>query len=390
VTEIEVDRSNVVVLGLEGPRPQRRLTVAFRVILAIPHYFWLGVLTLVAELVVAVAWFCALVIGRMPEGLGTFLRRYLQYLGRIYSYGYYLLTDRYPPFALDDVDYPVTVEAPHGGRLNRAAVLFRLVLLIPCAIAVWIVTMGLNISLFFIWLIVLVAGRTPNALFGAQAAVLRYQLRVFSFAAMLTSEYPRGLFGDRDVVDLDEVLAPDGPAALPPRFDTPASDMPAQPRVTRLVLSKASKRIVVLFIVLGSIFGVGVTVISALAADGSEAADELFTDHLELEAAIRDWSSAVQTCGLSATGPDCIHNADRQLILAVERFREDVRSIDFPPAALGVAQQLVDDADEMVELLSQRAQTTDVATFQQLSGQLQETGTRFDRDYIELLRILQF
>src|SRR5687768_11124870 len=131
MSNIGFEQPNVVVLGLEGPRPQRRLTVAFRIILAIPHWLYAYVLGIAVFFAVVAAWLAALVIGRMPDGLGTFIGRTLQYYGRVYSYSYYLLTDRYPPFALDDVDYPVTVTVPTGGRLNRAAVFFRAILMIP-------------------------------------------------------------------------------------------------------------------------------------------------------------------------------------------------------------------------------------------------------------------
>ena len=42
----------------------------------------------------------------------------------------------------------------------------------------------------------LVTTRLPRSLFEAEAAALRYQLRAYAYFAMLTSEYPRGLFGD--------------------------------------------------------------------------------------------------------------------------------------------------------------------------------------------------
>src|SRR4051812_45608071 len=116
-----VDSPPVVTLELEGPRPQRRLTIAFRVILAIPHFIYAALLVFVAYFAVIAAWFAALVIGRMPDGLGTFISRGLQCGGRVQAYGSLLLTDKYPSFAVDEPDYPVSVRVPYGGRLNRAA-----------------------------------------------------------------------------------------------------------------------------------------------------------------------------------------------------------------------------------------------------------------------------
>src|SRR6202011_2672202 len=133
--------------------------------------------------------------GRLPVFAADFLTGYLRWLTRVYAY-LYLLTDVYPPFSLDDADYPVRV-AVMPGRLNRMAVLFRLFLLIPCWIVQTIVTYGaFTIFLFVTWLIVLFSGRMPDAIYQALAAVMRYQLRTLGFAMMLTSAYPAGLFGD--------------------------------------------------------------------------------------------------------------------------------------------------------------------------------------------------
>ena len=46
----------------------------------------------------------------------------------------FLLTDRYPPFSLDDVEYPVRPILPGRGPLNRVSVLFRIILAIPAVV----------------------------------------------------------------------------------------------------------------------------------------------------------------------------------------------------------------------------------------------------------------
>lgn len=391
MSNIEVEHADVVVLGLEGPRPQRRLTVAFRVILAIPHWIYASLLGIAVFFAVVAAWLAALLLGRMPDGLGTFISRTVQYYGRVYSYGYYLLTDRYPPFALDDVDYPVTVTVPMGGRLNRAAVLFRAILMIPAAFVTAIVTGGLNIALFFIWLIILVAGRMPNALFEAEAAILRYQLRTFAYIAMLTSEYPRGLFGDKQTI-ADMPL----PSASPPETFTPEATyaptpagLPAQPRVTRLVLSKAAKRLIVLFIVLGVLFQGGSIAISAMsAAEADRAADELEREYVEVSSDFRDWSTAVQTCGFG-DGAACVHEADLRLVDALNGLRRDLSDIDVPGQYFPDLRRVDDDVATAIDLLRRRAETTDLPTVQRLSSELLDVLTRFDRDYIQLINSLR-
>ena len=101
-----------------SPRARSRAaTVAFRLILAIPHGFVLLFLDLVGFLVAFVGWWGALFIGRLPtfavsylSGLARWNARYIGYL--------FLLTDDYPPFTFDDDPaYPVVIAIPPAGRL---------------------------------------------------------------------------------------------------------------------------------------------------------------------------------------------------------------------------------------------------------------------------------
>jgi hypothetical protein len=184
-----------VLVAFAGPAPQSRLTVAFRIFMAIPQLIVLWLLGVAAGVITIIGWFGALFTGRLPVFAADFLTGYLRWLSRVYAYNY-LLTDVYPPFTLDDADFPVRL-AVMPGRLNRLAVLFRFFLLIPCWIVQAVVSYGaLTIFMFVTWLIVLVTGQMPEAIHQGLAAVLRYQVRTLGFAMMLTSAYPGGLFGD--------------------------------------------------------------------------------------------------------------------------------------------------------------------------------------------------
>ena len=80
-----------------------RLTVFFRLLLAIPHFIWLMLWTIAVFFVVIVAWFTALIKGRLPDGMHGFLRLL------IYSTRYPAITTccgSYPPFL------------PHGRHLS--------------------------------------------------------------------------------------------------------------------------------------------------------------------------------------------------------------------------------------------------------------------------------
>ena len=221
-----------------GTAPQRRLTVAFRIILAIPQIFVLYFLFIAAFLVLVIGWFGALFMGRLPEWVHSFVSGVVRWTTRVGAY-MYLLTDRYPPFSLDDEDYPARPILPEPGRLNRWAVLFRGILVIPAYVFAQIVEYGLSFPLLFVaWLIALFSGRMHPALYPAYSALLRYQVRLHSYLFMLTSEYAWGMLGDRSAAP--SPFAPPPPAsfptpqapgptatAMPPL--TPGSTPPAQP-----------------------------------------------------------------------------------------------------------------------------------------------------------------
>jgi uncharacterized protein involved in cysteine biosynthesis len=63
--------SRRVEMWFAGTAPQRRLTVAFRVILAIPQFIILYVLFIASFFVLVIGWIAALFMGRLPEWVHT-------------------------------------------------------------------------------------------------------------------------------------------------------------------------------------------------------------------------------------------------------------------------------------------------------------------------------
>ncbi|MDH6121178.1 hypothetical protein ABH930_005795 [Kitasatospora sp. GAS204A] len=218
------------ILDLPESGPQRRLTVLFRWLLLVPQAIVLWVLSVVAFFAAVIGWFAALFTAHLPESIARFLIDYVGYDTRVTASAT-LLIDRYPPFRLrQPPDFPVQVEL-RPGRLNRAAVFFRLILMIPAAVINSLLGTGWLVLCFFFWLWVLVTGRLPRPVFEATAAFVRYRMRFDAYVLMLTSAYPKGLFGE-------ERPAP-GAGALPVSATRP------------LVLSGGGKGFVVAFLVLG-------------------------------------------------------------------------------------------------------------------------------------------
>jgi hypothetical protein len=329
-----------VLVAFAGPAPQSRLTVAFRIFMAIPQLIVLWLLGIAAMVITIIGWFGALFTGRLPVFAADFLTGYLRWLSRVYAYNY-LLTDVYPPFTLDDADYPVRL-AVMPGPLNRLAVLFRFFLLIPCWIVQAVVTYGaLTIFLFVTWLIVLVKGQMPDAIYQGLAAVLRYQVRTLGFAVMLTSAYPGGLFGDPPAGQGYAVqpgyAAQPGYGAQPGYaqggYGTPAAGT-ADGLSWRLVLSAAARKLVILFIVLGVVLGaVNGAVQGALASNSVSAlsaAEQVVADIAPARDALNNYSTDVQACKDKLS---CVEGVDRKVAGTLNTFAGQLRGTAMPSQA---------------------------------------------------------
>jgi Domain of unknown function (DUF4389) len=90
------------VLTLEWPgEPRNRVSVGLRIFYLIPHVFVLFFLVVAALFCVLINWFAILFTGRLPEGLGTFVRNVLRWATRVEAYGL-LMRDEFPPFSLSE------------------------------------------------------------------------------------------------------------------------------------------------------------------------------------------------------------------------------------------------------------------------------------------------
>jgi len=90
--------AELFVVQPDGPRD--RLTVAFRLILALPHLIIVSLLGLAWFVTSVIAWFAIVLSGSYPEGLYRFGVGVMRWGVRTEAY-LLLLRDEYPPFTLD-------------------------------------------------------------------------------------------------------------------------------------------------------------------------------------------------------------------------------------------------------------------------------------------------
>ena len=181
-----------------------RLTVLFRLLLAVPHGIWLSVWSWVMLPVVAFNGFVTLVAGRTEEDVHGFLSRYVRYTTHVYAY-IFLLANRFPGFTGRSGAYPFDLEIDPPERQNRTTVFFRLLLGIPAFVLATVLGYVLEILAFIAWFACLALGRMPDGLENLGAYCLRYQQQTYAYAMLLTGRYP----------------SLSAPPAIPPRAPAP-------------------------------------------------------------------------------------------------------------------------------------------------------------------------
>ncbi len=188
-----------------------RLTVALRLLLAIPHMLLVGGIGFsfaaregqldqtsfvgesgflggIAWVLAIVSWFTILIAGEHLNVIRRYTRFYLRWRVRAVAY-MMLLEDRYPPFG--DQEYPATLTLtdPAAPR-DRLTVGFRIILAIPHFIVLFFLVFAWWVTSIVSWVIILVTTDYPQGLYDFGVAVFGWLIRVEAYVLLLVDDYP--------------------------------------------------------------------------------------------------------------------------------------------------------------------------------------------------------
>jgi hypothetical protein len=186
----------VLVSFAATPATQSRWSILFRIVLALPLFVWLVLLSLASGFCVIAGWFAALFTGRIPAGIQEFVTDVLRYSTEVSAYAS-VLVPRWPGFSLHP-GYKAQVGLNiYQSTLSRWAVFFRYFLGIPAGIVQIVVSFGSYVLTIVVWLSALVLGRPAQPLYQARLLSLRYVTRYAAYMTLLTPIQPfAGFFGD--------------------------------------------------------------------------------------------------------------------------------------------------------------------------------------------------
>lgn len=166
-----------------------RLTILFRLLLAIPHLVWLTLWTVPASFAVVAAWIVALVTGRVPAALHRFLAAYVRYWTHVSAY-LYVVGRKFPGFTGTEGSYGIDVSIDPLQGQSRWKTLFRFFLAFPAILVASALGNALLVVAIFGWWVSLVLGRMPEGLRNLGASCLRYTAQTYAYLALLTDRYP--------------------------------------------------------------------------------------------------------------------------------------------------------------------------------------------------------
>jgi hypothetical protein len=201
--------------------PRNRLTVAFRIILAIPHLIVSRLWAYLAGFLAVIQWFIIVFTGQRNQGIWNLQWSWLGYDSRVQSY-VSLLYDVYPEFGTEPGRVPVRTALVFESDADRLTNGLRILWIIPAAILAWVIGIGAAVVGIISWFAIVITGRHPRGMWSFLQQAVRLNMRLEAYALLMTDTYPK--------------FDPNGPVwqalpagSPPPGYGYPPAAMPAAP-----------------------------------------------------------------------------------------------------------------------------------------------------------------
>ncbi len=198
-------------LVVEDDYRRTRLTVFFRLLLAIPHFIWFFLWTAWVVITGFVNWLISIFTGRPPRWFHRLMCAYVRYQAHLAAY-LSLVADPYPGFMGEAGEYPIDIRLPEEPVTQRRWTIFlRLLLFIP-ALLVSSTLGGLTggnvrssgnrsrnatgggalllVCAVLGWFASLARGRMPKGLRDAGAYAIGYTAQTTAYLLLVTDRYP--------------------------------------------------------------------------------------------------------------------------------------------------------------------------------------------------------
>jgi uncharacterized protein DUF4389 len=192
-------------LVLNDDLTRGRLTVFFRLIIAIPFFIWLGLWSVLAFFAAIANWVATLVRGTSPTWLHDFLARFVRCATHVYAF-LNIAAQPLPSFE-GAPGYAVDVEIDPPRRQNRWTVAFRGILVLPALLLATVIAgsgnpSGLSrggqvgglsllvVAGIFSWFCAMARKRVPRGPRDLAAYALSYAAQFWGYLLLLTDRYP--------------------------------------------------------------------------------------------------------------------------------------------------------------------------------------------------------
>ncbi len=184
-------------LELDDDPKRSRVTVFFRLLLALPHLLWLSLWAALVLVAALVAWVLALVLGHVPSALHRFIAAWVRYAVHVGAF-LFLVGGPFPGFVGAAGSYPVDLAIDAPQRQHRLITLFRIWLAVPALILATAYTFVAWVVALLGWWAALCTGRMPEGIRNLGAVGLRYSGQANAYLLLLTDRYPYSAPAIRD------------------------------------------------------------------------------------------------------------------------------------------------------------------------------------------------